>query len=327
MAGRATVPRSLDVERRVLEEVLSGALDGDVRVTSVARRACEFAGRWPSEILEVELEDGSRLSIFRKEVGLSGHPDKAYPDKEVRMYARVLRGAPLPVPRYFGARKDESAGTHELYLEYIDAYSLKYQSIEQWYRVAAAIAHLHGHFAQRVDEIGVEASLPLLDAAYYRAWARRARLEVDAYIPELNPRLTTLLAGYEEVVGVLSEGPRTLVHNDLGSRNVVVDTSQEPPRVCIVDWENASVGCGVVDLTHLTYGLEDDRRRRLCDAYFAALDGTPLAPADEGEAARLVAAGEVHRVVYRLGRCRRRGYSRKAVLDLLAHAIRFRDRV
>lgn len=327
MAQRASPVRALDADRRVLGDLLSRTFGSEVSVRILDRRPCEFKGRWPSEILDLELADGSRLSIFRKAVGLSGHPDKSLSDKEIRMYDRVLKGEHLPVPRYFGARLDESKQTHELYLEYVDAYSLKYQDITHWYRASEAIARLHAHFADRIEDLGSEPGLPILDAAYYLTWADRARTELGGYLPELTPGLEELLAGYDPVVALLAGEPRTLVHNDLGSRNVVVDTSREPARVCIIDWENASVGCGVVDLTHLTYGLEDEQRSRLCDTYFSALVGTPLAPVDSGHAARLAAAGEVHRVVYRLGRCRRRGYDRAAVQKLLAHAVRFRELV
>jgi hypothetical protein len=319
--------RSLDHERGLLEEILTGWSGDEIRIRALDRRACEFAGRWPSQILDAELESGARLSVIRKQVGVSGHPDKSYPDKEIRMYARVLLGGSLPVPRYFGARWDEAAQTHELYLEYVDALSLKYQGIALWYRAAEAIGQLHAHFAHRLDDLRAEEALQTLDAAYFRRWAERARVELDAHLPDLSPELATLLSGYDDVVVLLAEAQRTLVHNDLGARNVVVDAGRAPPRVCIVDWENAGIGCGVVDLTHLTYGLAEDERRRMCQAYFAKLEGSPLAVGEVAGADRLAAAGEVHRVVYRLGRCRRRGYSREAVLGLLAHAVRFRNRI
>ena len=43
---------------------------------------------------------------------------------------------------------------------------------------------------------------------------------------------------------LLAEQPPTLVHNDLAPKNVIADTSANPGRTCIVDWEMAEWGAG-----------------------------------------------------------------------------------
>lgn len=327
MASGHRLVRDPGARGQALEEILGDTLGRAVRVTSVKISPCEHAGRWPSFVLAVELDDGSRLRLFLKEVGQSDHPDKKMSDKEVRMYRDVLRGDDLPVPRFYGERPAPEAGRHELYLEYIDALSLKYRELDAWYRSAEALAGLHVVFADRVEDLPAGELLPRLDAEYFWRWAERARTELRAHLPRLVPRLERILAEYEGVVDILVAQPTTLVHNDLGSRNVLVSGEPEGSRVCIVDWESASLGPGVVDLTHLTSGHEPGPHRRLCRAYFDGLRGTPLLPAGDREAERLVAAGELHRVVYRLGRAGYRGYSREGVGKLIDYAERFRGRL
>lgn len=325
MTARAEPSRPVaEPLRGELEAVLEEALGRPVAVASLESEPCEFAGRWPSHVLRLELGDGTRLRLFRKEVGLSGHPDKTIPDKEVRMYRDVLAGDGLPVPAYYGARPRPGTDRHALYLEYVDDHSLKYQGLESWYRAAEAVGGLHAAFAGRVRELEGSGVLLLLDGAYFERWVDRARTEVAAHVPELAPGVEALLSGYGAVAETLAGAPPTLVHNDLGSRNVVVDRSDPDLGVYVVDWENASLGCGVLDLTHLVYGLDPDPRRRMCEAYFGALADTALEPATDDEARRLVAAAEVHRAVYRLGRCRYRGYSAGATGELLAHGLEAR---
>ena len=325
MTARAEPSRPVaEPLRRELEAVLEEALGRRVAVTSAESEPCVFAGRWPSHVLRLELGDGTRLRLFLKEAGLSGHPDKSIPDKEVRMYRDVLTGDGLPVPAYYGTRARPGTGRHALYLEHVDDHSLKYQDLESWYRAAGVVGGLHAAFAGRVRELAGSGVLPPLDGAYFETWAARARTEVAAHVPELAPGVEALLSEYGAVAETLAGAPPTLVHNDLGSRNVVVDRCDPDLGVYVVDWENASLGCGVLDLTHLVYGLDPGPRRRMCEAYFGALEGTPLEAATDDAARRLVAAAEVHRAVYRLGRCRHRGYSTEATEGLLAHGLEAR---
>jgi len=100
-------------------------------------------------------------------------------------------------------------------------------------------------------------------------------------------------------VDLLAEQPPTLVHNDLAPKNVIADTSTGPGRTCIVDWEMAGVGCGLMDLAHLTYGLPPREAERMLDLYGEELSGTGLLPAGD-ERRRLLASCQLHGALYRL---------------------------
>jgi hypothetical protein len=60
------------------------------------------------------------------------------------------------------------------------------------------------------------------------------------------------------------------------------------------------VGCGLLDLVDLKYGLAPADDQKMCAAYCAELAGTGLLPPSPREVSRLFAACELHRTVYRL---------------------------
>lgn len=283
----------------ILQELLADARGVPAAVRDLRRTPSPFATLWPTEILDVELEGGQRLSLFAKRLGREevGHPDKVRPDRELLVYERLLGGDGLPAPRCYGTRLDEDTGHHEVYLEHIADWDLRYQGLEHWLEAARTLALLHVAFVGRVGE---QDFLLSLDREYLLAWARRAVAAVEAGPPELGRRLEALLASYSPVVDLLAAAPRTLVHNDLAPKNALADRSQAPARICLVDWEVAGAGCGLLDLAHLAHGLDEAQERRLIDAYRGALDGAPELPSGLAEGERLLAAARVHKALYRL---------------------------
>jgi thiamine kinase-like enzyme len=78
-------------------------------------------------------------------------------------------------------------------------------------------------------------------------------------------------SGYETVIDRLASLPRTLVHGELYASNVLLAGD----RVCVVDWELAGVGPGVLDLAALTAGLADDDASVLAETYRLAREEPP----------------------------------------------------
>jgi thiamine kinase-like enzyme len=109
-----------------------------------------------------------------------------------------------------------------------------------------------------------------------------------------------LCADYGPACEFLARQPATLVHNDLACKNVIADRSCTPARICIIDWELAGVGCGLLDLAHLKYGLEGASEQQMVDEYRSQLRSNDLLPSDDREFARLLAACELHKTFYRL---------------------------
>lgn len=277
------------------------AAGAGVEVLAVHRTPSPYAGVFPAEVVAVELTSGERISIFVKHLGeeQQSHPDKRIRDREVRVYDELLGDRGLPVPRFLGSGLNEATGCRELFLEYVDGWNLKYQDLRHWYTAARRLAQLHLAFARQGDFLLEQDFLLRLDRDYLLAWAGRAVAAVSSLSAELASRLQRTVDDLGTAVDLLAAQPPTLVHNDLAPKNVIAETSVSLDRTCIVDWEMAGVGCGLIDLAHLTYGLPPREAERMFDLYGEELTGTGFVPSDE-EGLRLLASCRLHGTLYRL---------------------------
>lgn len=288
---------------------LGGGLDTAVRraagpgaeVVSARRTPSPYATVFPSEVVSVELASGERVSIFVKHLGgeQRDHPDKGVRDREALVYGELLGDPGLPVPLFLGSDRNPATGRLELFLEYVDGWNLKYHGLRHWYEAARRLAQLHRAFARRGDELLRRDFLLRLDRDYLFAWAGRAVAAVAPLSMGLARRLQRTVDDLGVAANLLGAQPPTLVHNDLAPKNVIAANSASPGRVCIVDWEMAGVGCGMVDLAHLTHGLPPHEAERMVGLYEAELAGTGLVPAGE-EGKCLLAACRLHETLYRL---------------------------
>lgn len=294
--------RERAAEWRYVQELVSAELGRNAVVTALRSEPIKVPSLFPADVLSVSLTDGSQLSLFVKHLGSeqADHPDKQYRCREVRVYEVLFRDAALPVARYYGSRWNAATQRLDLYLEYVPDWSLKYTDLEHWFTAARHLAQLHAYFASRPRQLLACDFLLRLDADYVHAWAERAMLAVGSRLPELGGRLERIVSSYARVADLLERQPITLVHNDLAPKNVVADRACTPARICLVDWEMAGVGCGLLDLVHLKYGLDPRPDRQMRAAYCAELAGTGLLPTRPRELKRLFAACEVHQTMCRL---------------------------
>ena len=174
------------------------------------------------------------------------------PGREGLVYERILASASLGTPLLHSAR----AGVLEI--ERVEGTELwQIGEPETWARVARWLAGAHARLAPHADE-------PFLiryDRAWYELWLERAALPelADAYA-RATERLLAL--------------PRTVVHGELYPSNVLVAGE----RICVVDWETAGAGPGVVDLAALVTGWGEDETSAIVAAY-GAVDPLDLAAA------------------------------------------------
>jgi tRNA A-37 threonylcarbamoyl transferase component Bud32 len=294
----------LDDEDLVVEvaELLTQTQGRPIRVHALTREPSPFATLFPAEILSASLEGGIQLRLFLKHLGPEepGQPDKQRRDREIRVYEVLLRELGLPVPRYYGSRWNVATARHELYLEYVDDWPLRYHGLEHWVTAAHRLGELHAHFSARGDLLRSCDFLLRLDRAYFTTWAGRACAAVAGQCAELAYRLDETLESYGPAYELMADQPLTLVHNDLAPKNILADRSTTPARICLVDWELAGAGCGLLDLVHLKYGLEPADEREVLRAYRRAVGSTGFLPEDEREFDRLLAACELHKTLYRL---------------------------
>jgi thiamine kinase-like enzyme len=297
-SGTPDVDESLDTLTALVAREFPG-----LGLQSVSRQPSPFATLSPAEVLSLALTDGRHVRLFVKHLGSEqpGQPDKQRRDREIRVYEDLLRhAADLPVPRYYGFFGNKVTQRQEIYLEHIDDWTLRYQNLQHWFTAAARLADLHAHFANRLNELRASDFLLKLDAAYFAGWAERAEAAVAQQAPLLCDRMVTLGSKYDVVCDFLATQPLTLVHNDLACKNVIADRSHSPSRICFVDWELAGIGCGLLDLVHLKYGLDPANDAAMVATYCDRLRSTDLLPNDSLTMSRLLAACELHKTLYRL---------------------------
>jgi hypothetical protein len=311
------------------EEALRLALGGGISVVEATRRPNEFSTLFPSDILHLELSSGEELFLFAKQ--LTGeqvdHPDKLERRREAWVYENLLSDSALPVPRWFGLGQNPATGCQELYLEYLDGLSLRYQGLEHWFPAARRLADLHLHFAARSELLRSGGFLLELNERYFEAWAERAVSAVGAVSAGLATRLEHVVSSLEPALAVIVAQPCTLVHNDLSPKNVIAVTTSRPPRIAFVDWELAGVGCGVLDLVHLKYGLGADDDRRMRETYWERLADSELAPKSTSEQRSLLGACELHKTLYRLAHIETLRSPPRTVAQWVEDAERFRRAV
>jgi len=284
--------------------ILNQAVGYQAKIVRFKRETSPFATLFPAEVLTISLDGGDEISLFLKHLGSeeADHPDKQCRDREIQVYRELLTDESLPVSKYYGSRWNGRSHCHEVLLEYIDGWNLKYHDLEHWFSAARRLAHLHAHFAAQADKLWSCQYLLHFHARYYSEWAARALASVAEQSAELATALEAVLSQYHHVAALLAEQPGTLVHNDLAPKNAVVDTSNMATRICFVDWEMAGVGCGLSDLVHLKYGLDPLNDQKMCAAYCEELAGTNLIPSNPRELDSLIAACELHNTLHRLWR-------------------------
>lgn len=270
-------------------------------VARVHRAPSPYAGVFPAEVVSIELASGERVAIFVKHLGEEqrSHPDKRVREREARVYGELLGDGDLPVPGFLGSAWNEATGRRELFLEHVDGLNLKYRDLRHWRTAARRLARLHLAFAHQGDRLLGQGFLLRLDRDYLLAWAGRALAAVSSLSAEQATRLRRTVDDLDVAIDLLAAQPPTLVHNDLAPKNVIAGTPASPDRVCIVDWEMAGVGCGLIDLAHLTHGLPPREAERMLDLYRRELGGAGLMPSGE-EGRRLLAACRLHGTLYRL---------------------------
>ena len=263
-----------------------------------------YATLFPAEILTVPFDDGPPLRLFVKYIGTEqeDHPDKQHRDRERCIYSTLFQDADLPVPAFYGAYRNQETGRMLLFLEYIDGWPLRLHALNRWADAAHWLALLHGHFARRPDLLRDAPCLLHFDASYFDSWAERARRATARVSSTLRHRLDRALQFQDAATNLLVQTPRTLVHHDLSPKNVVVAHENGAKPIRFVDWEQAGLGCGLLDLVHLTYGLDAEDARRIQHAYFEAAGTVSWIPAAEHGRAAVLAAAAWQGAVYRMAR-------------------------
>lgn len=256
-----------------LLECLQPAIDGHfgASIAAITRTPSRYSTSFAIEDLGLTLSDGSSIAVVFKNLSPEAmleearrtRPELIYdPLREIEVYRSLLAPADLGTARLFGTEADAAEQRFWLFIEKVDGVELyQVESLEVWKGASRWLRHMHHRLAPDRHQIP---SLIRCDAAWYRAWMRRA---VDFASGRSYSGLEQLASIHEKVVEHLCEMPETVIHGDLYASNVLVDQSEDGLRVCPVDWERASVGPGLIDLATLSMGWDEDAVSQLALAY------------------------------------------------------------
>jgi Ser/Thr protein kinase RdoA (MazF antagonist) len=301
------------------------------RLSGVSRRENPNATLFPTELVRLSVTGGPDLEVFLKRLTREQvqHPDKLGPEVEVQVYRDLFQGVPnLAVPRYLGSAPIEGADGFVLLLGYVAGRRLKHCPPIDWCTAASRLGELHRIFGDSANQAAGRPWLFQMDARYYLDWADRAAAVATASSAHLAGRLDEALTDYRRFVDQIVSLPLTLVHNDLSSRNVLVDGTSTPPEIYFVDWETSALGCGLVDLIHMKYNrLDTEADRAVTVAYLEALGHPDLVSPDEEHTRRLLDAVELHFTFYRIAHSASWGESIDQLTRRVERAAALRERL
>jgi hypothetical protein len=266
-AGRP-VATGLDPEpRRILEAGLSVSLGRPARIERVESKPA-IASTHALDRLRVTLDSGEQLRVVFKRPQPG---EKLYGnEREVLVYQELLGGRRFGAPELYASVYDPARDRYWLFIEDLGSWTLDLGDTEEWLAAAELLAEMHGTYLGREDDLRALGCLGEHDWEYYEWIGATARRTVERTSTlEALTRFDRLMERYESLVEYLLRRPRTLLHADIATHNILVESG---PRIRPIDWESAAIGPPEYDLVRLLDGWEPSRTRaRLVGAYFSAL--------------------------------------------------------
>jgi aminoglycoside phosphotransferase (APT) family kinase protein len=243
-------------------------------IESLEQHPCPYRTSYELDELDVRLSDGTRLQLMLKSLGRGALDPAARrakpgflhdPLREIEAYRSLLADAELGTPHFYGAVVQPEQDRYWLLIENVSGEVLwQVGELDVWREAARWLAVLHSRFDGR-HLAGAEAHVLRYDAPFYASWMQRALEFADR---ETRERLEWLSTRYGQVVARLAEHPATFIHGEFYASNVLIQRGHGRLRVCPIDWENAAVGPGVIDVAALTTGAwSAPERERIARGY------------------------------------------------------------
>ena len=243
-----------------LRSVLSVSDAAELTILDRERNA--YASGSLSEIVTCRFADGRVLRLLFK---YARHPDAAHyrhPSHEpfivrawsnvpyeAEVYRHVLEPLRLSTPKFYGTYQEPGSGRLWLVLEYFENAIPLDELLDDSHMGPAS--NWLGRFHAASEHHLATASLPFLkklDARHYSAFASRAL----AYAGRLDHSfswLPDLCSRFEDFVASIWTPRPTITHGDYYRNNILLRGGNIHP----VDWEQAAIDLGEMDLACLTY--------------------------------------------------------------------------
>jgi len=243
-----------------LRSILDVSNAGELPILERERNA--YSSGSLSEIVTCRCADGSALRLLVK---YAQYPDAAcyrHPihepftvgswsnvPYEAEVYRHVLQPLRLSTPKFYGTYQEPGSGRLWLVLEYFGN-AIPLDELDDS-DMGAASNWLGRFHAASEHCVANEASLSFLkirDAAYYSAFATRA-LEHAARLGRSFSWLPDLCSRFGDFAASIWTLRPTISHGDYYRHNILVRDGSIHP----VDWEQAAIDVGEIDLASLTY--------------------------------------------------------------------------
>lgn len=308
-------PPPTEALREALARALAERRGAPVSIAGLDRRPCAYRTSFALEELDVRLADGTLLHLMMKDLSRAALHEQARaakpallyePLREIFVYRNVLEGAGLGTAAFSGAAIDPPRDRWWLFIENVSGDALwQIGEFDVWEEAARWLARMHHRLAARAAAPG-----PLLrfDRELLGVWARRAAGFAEdprsAWSDSEREQVRDLAARHDPVVDELAALAPTFLHGEFYPSNVLVQRGGGAPRICPIDWENAGVGPGLLDLAALSVGKwTAAERARLATAYrSAAGEGAETAAhLSPTEFARALDLARLHLAVQWLG--------------------------
>jgi Ser/Thr protein kinase RdoA (MazF antagonist) len=260
---------------------------GVARVVEVRHREPNvYTSSFPSEIVTCAFDDAVERRLFIKRYVPGIHDGFGYwrgGPYEARIYDDILAGLAVGTPALFGSWSDPATDHTFLALEHVDGLRLHRSAPSSLVDVGRWLGALHRNGTPVAT---AHPSVRRYDERFFRGWSERAL----RYVRELRPDadwVEALVRRFDEhmVPRLLATEP-VFIHGELYPENVMVAGD----RICVVDWQSAAIGPGVIDLASLTEGhWQPDLVRDCREAYVGSRwpDNDHATIDDDLEAAQL----------------------------------------
>jgi len=247
-------------------------------IRAISSRRYPYASSFRLDELTVEMDDGERVLLIRKDFARSEMLADARmhrptsmedPSREIETYRRILVGAGIG-PRCLVTVADPTAAQFWLITEKVRGVELwQVGDLGVWEDVLRWLAAFHAAYADHEAQLLLDhPGLPVLNAAWFGEWTSRAMSALETSSIDRSGRLRRALTGID-LAAELGALPRTFVHGEFYSSNVIVGDSPEGTTVHPVDWETAALGTGLLDVAAITSGWDPCTERQLVSAYGA----------------------------------------------------------
>jgi hypothetical protein len=317
--------------RRLLEsEVLPRARGDGASIAELRSAPSPSATSYAARVVTARLSDGTTLRMFLKDFGSSQlfkEDASGRRARELHVYRDLLPDAELGIPAYYGALWSREQERFWMVIELVDGAPVADCEFGSWPAAAAWLARLQGLYRRDPDRFEHSPLLLRHDAEFFASRAERALAGARRISARALRRLRRILSGYDDLVSLMADQPRTLVHGSFRPENVILAGPSRAPRICVVDWELAAIGAPLYDLARFCDGFRGARLDRLLDAYGreAAAQGVPVP-----ERARVVETLDcfsLHRAVKAIGHALDKGRTRRQVSDWLGYGETLRARL